>query len=93
MPRGWTISRMRAAPVDPRYTTELDDHPSYRVDFWTGDSANDEWRLTGASDVAEVLEWAAERAGGRSVVVYAECILIDGVRLIRLSGQDPTASS
>lgn len=84
---------MRAALVDPRYTTELDDHPSYRVDFWTGDSANDEWRLTGASDVAEVLEWAAERAGGRSVVVYAECILIDGVRLVRLSGQEPTAPS
>ena len=63
---------MRAAPVDPRYATELDDHPSYRVDF---------------------LEWAAEHAGGRSVVVYAECILVDGVRLVRLSGQDPTASS
>ncbi|MBM4595323.1 hypothetical protein [Micrococcus luteus] len=84
---------MRAAPVDPRYATELDDHPSYRVDFRTGDSASDEWRLTGASGVAEVLEWAAEHAGGRSVVVYAECILVDGVRLVRLSGQDPTASS
>lgn len=81
---------MRAAPVDPRYVTQEDDHPTYRVDFWTGGVANDEWRLTGASDIAEVLEWAAERAAGRSVVVYVECVLHDGVRLVRLSGQDPT---
>lgn len=26
---------LSATPVDPRYATGIDEHPLYRVDFWT----------------------------------------------------------
>lgn len=52
----------------------------------------DEYEVTGA-DVDEVLQWANQRAGSRTFVVYA-LINIDGnLGTVRVYGQDLTLSS
>lgn len=75
--------------VDPRYVNRVDREPSYRVDYWTADSAAEEWQLTEVADVAEVVAWAEEQADGRVFVVYAEFIHEGGHGMIRLLGQEP----
>ncbi|HEX7825720.1 MAG TPA: hypothetical protein VF477_12510 [Mycobacterium sp.] len=79
---------LSATPVDPRYATGINEHPLYRVDFWTGDSSSDEWRIEGAKDLHEVLDWATARAEGRSIVIYVEIVSERG-RLARILWKEP----
>jgi hypothetical protein len=87
---------MKAARVDPRDVTREVDYPTYRVYFWTqGGSASDEWRVTNAANVHEVLAWADGRVGdGRSYQVFVEATTEmegQGLGLLRLCGADPTS--
>ena len=87
---------MKATRVDPRDVTREVDYPTYRVYFWTqGGSASDEWRVTNAANVHEVLAWADGRVGdGRSYQVFVEATTEmegQGLGLLRLRGADPTS--
>lgn len=55
---------MRATPVDPRDVTWEISDPIYRVEFWDG-IVSDEWNVSEASNVAEVLHWAGKASAGR----------------------------
>lgn len=80
-------------PVDPRYTNVEDLQPVYRVDFWDADGASEEWRLTEALHVHEVLSWADRHSKGREASICVEYeYQQDGERtvvLLRLSGPEP----
>ncbi len=56
--------------------------------------AADEFELSGANDVADVLRWAKQHSEGRTYTIYA---VIDGVPtdrgLVQVFGVDPTQSS
>lgn len=77
---------MDAQPVDPR-DIEIEFYdPTYRVTFWSEGRA-DEYDVTGAPDVKEVLAWAHERASDdQQIVVYA----LAGRTAVRVFGSDPT---
>jgi hypothetical protein len=77
--------------VDPRDETWEVDLPLYRVYFWDAEASSDEYELSGAEDVAEVLRWAESDRDGRSFTMYA-CIPRDGLGLVRVAGADPTRS-
>lgn len=79
-------------PVDPRDIVWESDAPTYRVYFWSHpDRGSDEWRLTGASSVWEVLAWAEEHAGqARTFQLFLEVSGDPGPGLLRLAGSDPT---
>jgi hypothetical protein len=94
---------MRAEPVDPRDCSWEVDHPAYRVYFWHRPAAPpgirpeqmgyhcDEWRLTEAADVREVLAWAeSRRREEQTYVLYTETRDQQGLGLLRLAGVDPT---
>ena len=89
----WDDALMEATQVDPRDVTWELDHPTYRVYFWTHDGAAcDEWRVTDAGNVGDVLVWANERVGqGRRYQVFVEVSAESGLGLLRLSGTDPTS--
>ncbi|PZU44042.1 MAG: hypothetical protein DI566_13270 [Microbacterium sp.] len=82
------MNAVDAELTDPRYVTEVVDHPLYRVDFWVGADASEEWILRGASDYAHVLDWANERAGGRAFVIYAQADSASST-LLRLHESEP----
>jgi hypothetical protein len=67
---------MEARPVDPR-DIELEMQAVYRVYFWSaGRTVCEEFELTGAVDVHEVLGWIDRNAAGREVealVVVTGC--------------------
>jgi hypothetical protein len=92
------------APVDPRDIRWEVDLPIYRVYFWHRPAAepgvgqelmgwsSDEWRLTNAADVHEVLVWANGPAGrGRVFELYVEASHSDGLALLRLAGSTSDA--
>jgi hypothetical protein len=60
---------MDTGPVDPRVIES--EHPAiYHVYFWgDGRQWSDEYQLTAASDVHEVLRWAEANADGREIEV------------------------
>lgn len=91
----WDDALVKATQVDPRDITWEVEHPTYRVHFWTHEgSACDEWRVTEAADVHEVLAWADQRVGeGRGYQVFVEVAPESGLGLLRLRGSDPTAPS
>ncbi|MDT0276394.1 hypothetical protein [Blastococcus goldschmidtiae] len=79
---------MHAASVDPRDTRWEEPSPVYRVYFWDRGSSY-EWRLTGATDVHEVLARATGPAGrGRAFELFVETSTGQGPGLIHLAGQD-----
>lgn len=88
---------MDVRPIDPRDTEIEIDHPTYRVFFWRLQSdhpgsgyGSEEYELTGAQDIDEVLGWARANAGDdRTYTVYT----VVGKTLVHLLGIDPTASS
>ena len=52
-----------------------------------------EWRLTGAADVHEVLAWASGPAGrGRRFELFVEAKSSGGPGLLRLAGTSPADS-
>ena len=89
---------MEAHPVDPRDIEREVDHPTYRVVFWeqgppapVGDAPgmfrSDEYDVTGAADVEEVLAWARARvSAGQTFTIHA----LVGRTALRLLGDDPT---
>ena len=86
---------MKAQGIDPRDVKWESDNPTYRVYFWSHpDNASDEWRLTEAASMWEVIAWAEQRVGAqRSFQVFVETIdQLRGTGLVRLMGSDPTAT-
>lgn len=82
---------MDAEPIDPRYSNEEIEKPVYRVDFWDPLQVSEEWRLTNASNVFEVLSWADARKGSRHYVLYVEYLTEEPTcGLARLTGTDPS---
>lgn len=79
---------MRAEQVDPRDVQTEVEAPVYRVYFTDGAGATDEYRLTGASDVRDALEWGAANAGTRSFQLFVETDGVNGRRLDLLAAQD-----
>jgi hypothetical protein len=53
---------------------------------------SEEFELSGASDVREVLGWAEEGAEDRTFTVYALVSCRGELGLVQLAGVDPTAS-
>jgi hypothetical protein len=99
---------MDAEEIDPRDQTGEIYDPTYRVQFWGGmnspakNDAESSWRLRGAADVLEVLEWAERQKdvladdGERpffadSFMVYVETAseIMGGVTLTRILGAAP----
>lgn len=92
--------------MDPRDIEWEAERPVYRVYFWHQPPAPpdvgqeqvgwhcDEYRLTGATDVEEALNWARGRAkADQTFVLYAECGDVKGQGLLRLWGVDPNAEA
>jgi hypothetical protein len=83
---------METRSVDPRdQTWELSD-PVYRVYFHDEHGTSDEYELSGAASIADVLAWAGATRGDRTFVVYA-CVPQDGLGLVRLHGSDPNEAT
>lgn len=85
---------MDAQQVDPRDIAWEVDHPIYRVTYWREDgSASDEWRLTDAANIQEVLAWADERlVEGWTYQVFVETEAARGLGSLRLVGRNPSAA-
>ena len=82
---------MQATGVDPRDVQSENQQPTYRVYFWDHPHhASDEWRLTEASSVHEVLAWAVAKAGlHRTYQVWVEAHdPLGRLGLILLAGGD-----
>ena len=97
---------MDVRAVDPRDIRWEVDSPVYRVYFWTQPPAppdvppevvmyeSNEFELTGAQDVHEVLAWADENApAGAMYTLYAVMERNGGPGLVHLAGQDPTSAA
>lgn len=99
---------MQASPIDPRDATWELSTPTYRVYFWTQPTgaivatSSDEWRITDADDVFEVITWAEAKRGDRTYELFVEHTdriesrtegWIEAPGLIRLAGSDPTAGT
>ena len=66
---------MNVRPVDPR-DIECETKAVYRVYFWSaGRTRSDEFELTDAADIHEVLHWIDANAGGREVEAL---VVVDG---------------
>ncbi|MGV2952212.1 hypothetical protein ACNPM8_08570 [Glutamicibacter sp. AGC46] len=92
------IETVHAEPLD------LDDSPSYRVNFWEQPHPASGWNLDAfalveVQDVSEALRWAEKQANGRIFELFAE---VDSepenpfdtprkTALIRLFGSNPNA--
>jgi len=77
-------SPLKAAPVDPRDMAWEEDVPVYRV-YFDGPGAAREYRLTEATDVAEVVAWTdSHRLGNEIASVFVECPAADQPGLARL---------
>ena len=73
---------MDARPVDPRFI-ESEPPAVYHVYFWSDRRRrSDEYRLTGAFDVHEVLRWASARADEREI----EVLVVIGTQATYLIG-------
>jgi hypothetical protein len=92
--------------IDPRDTEWEVEGPVYRVYFWHQPLApsgvpqehmmfhSDEYRLSGAVDVGEVLDWARTIAKpDQTFTLYVEHRHGDSPGLIHLMGVDPTVST
>lgn len=98
---------MNIAPVDPRDADVEAPAPTYWVIFWQkgrqpeglpGDVAvaftSDEFRITDARDVHEVITWADSDPRGRQYSLYCELLRPDSLGnavIARLAGEDPNA--
>lgn len=84
---------MEVQPVDPRDVEWDIDRPAYRVYFFDttdGGFVSDEYEITAASDVDQVLAWARSEARGRPFVAYVMYQGGESLGAIRLAGADPT---
>lgn len=87
---------LHAEIVDPRYVTAEEDDPAYRVDSVAGRPAHEaglateEWRVTGAGSVQDVVTWAEANSDGRQYVLSVEFRNGADVALVRLAGHLPS---
>lgn len=80
---------MNVTLIDPRDATSEVDSPNYRVEIISTDRSRiDTWRITGARDVREVLDWAEAQRGDGSTVVHIETQdpQRHGLTLLRVDG-------
>lgn len=89
---GGSIDVVKAVLTDPRVIGTETDHPAYWVIFWARASGSEEWRITDALSVHEVLVWAEMKAGDRTFQVFAEARGGPETHVLRLTGTDPTRS-
>ncbi len=96
---------MHISRVDPRDVRWEAEPSAFRAYLWSRSVATDgeadtrqqawrcdEWRITDVADVSELLGWVRGQKA-HQVVVYAETTNDAGeIGLIRLQGEDPTAS-
>ena len=74
---------MNVRPVDPR-DIEREEKAVYRVYFWSaGRTRSDEFELTDAADIHEVLDWIDANADGREVEAL---VVVDGSDVDRVLG-------
>lgn len=85
-----SIENLKVTQVDPRYVTQEQHEPVYRVDFWDQNRGSEENRIANAQSIDEVLAWAEAHRNGRYVVVWVEYSHDAGTGLIRLRGWEPT---
>ena len=81
---------MDAQPIDPRDIQIEWDATVYRVYFWSADGGRcDEYELSGARDVREVVAWADANAAGRVAEIFVRHDHPPQHGLIRLAGARP----
>lgn len=91
---------MEINTIDPRTHDWETERPRYRVYFWKavepqGESGrvgyeSNEYEITEAEDIREVLRWAGDTAGpDRTFTVYV-VVDHDGTGLVHVAGTDPT---
>lgn len=89
MHRGY-IRPVDAQPIDPRDIKVEWNADTYRVYFWSSDGSRcDEYELTGAGDVREVITWADSDAGGRTPEIFVRHDHPPLHGLVRLAGRRP----
>lgn len=95
---------MKIEGIDPRSASYESATPAYWVIFWSQPPRpsdvpedvligfhSDEFRISGALDVFEVVRWAESDAECRGYTLYCEVVENDGaVTIARLAGTDPT---
>jgi len=81
---------MKVTSVDPRYVSEEEPNPVYRVDFWDETRASNENRLENVESIDDVLLWAEANRRGRYVVIWVEYSYEGGTGMSRLRGWEPT---
>lgn len=89
---GGTIGFMEVAHAELQATAATIEEAAYWVVFWTGTGVAEEYRLTHAGSVHEVLSWAELKSNGRKFGLYVEAGTIEERHLVRLSGPDPHES-
>jgi hypothetical protein len=86
---------MDAKLISDDVSFALDSHPSYRVQFMSGEKPDPDaefWRLTSTITVREALDWAEDHRESRGYALYAEWEDLEGsLALIRLTGNEPPA--
>ena len=81
---------MDAQAIDPCDTGIEWDADIYRVYFWSTDGGRcDEYELSDAQDVREVIAWVDSHAGNRVLEIFARHDHPPEQGLIRLAGQRP----
>ncbi|MGL3806161.1 hypothetical protein ACSYDW_08700 [Paeniglutamicibacter sp. R2-26] len=80
---------MKVSGVDPRYVSQEDPEPVYRVDFWDENHASHENRIENADSIVDVLAWAEANRHGRDVVIWVEYRYEGGTGMARLHGWEP----
>ena len=81
---------MKVSSVDPRYVSQEDPQPVYRVDFWDEYRASYENRVENADSIDDVRAWAEANRRGRYVVIWVEYTYEGGTGMARLHGWEPT---
>ncbi|MCS3491576.1 hypothetical protein M2368_000548 [Arthrobacter sp. JUb119] len=85
-----SAEKIKATLVDPRYVSQENPDPMYRVDFWDEDRACSEYRIENAESIVDVLSWAEANRHGRYAVIWVEYIFEGGIGIARLHGWEPT---
>ncbi|GAA2943258.1 hypothetical protein GCM10010525_03970 [Glutamicibacter bergerei] len=82
--------KFKATLVDPRYISQENTDPVYRVDFWNEDRACYENRIENTEGIVDVLAWAEANRHGRYAVIWAEYSYEGGIGMVRLHGWEST---
>ncbi|MGV2856258.1 hypothetical protein ACNPON_03585 [Glutamicibacter sp. AGC13] len=85
-----SAEKIRATLVDPRYVSQENPNPVYRVDFWDEDRVCYENRIEDAESIVDVLAWTEAHRHGRYAVIWVEYTYEGGIGMTRLHGWIPT---